>query len=293
MKIRTKKFLKTNYPVDFSNNWKSVLFAAVFTSLFILLFEPFGLSYLNIGNKKLILAGYGLITLIVLMIDIVILPSIMKVLFDEKRWTNGKHIIFMLWIFFTIGLGNYLYSGYIFNFDLLSLRYFLVFEILTLAVGIIPAMLILLWKNNLYLKQNLKSANKLSGKLSAEANTSGQQSAQHIFTSYNGKDSIELSENEILFIESEGNYCYIYYLKNDNSQAKKVIRTTLKNIEANIPKDSFLFKSHRAFIINPNLIKRITGNAQGYRISYKHTDKEASVSRQYIHNFKLLMQQKG
>ena len=293
MKTRTKEFLNTNYPVNFSNNWKSVIFAAVFISLFFSAFEPFGLSNLNIANKKLILTGYGLITLIVLIIDIVILPSLMKTLFDEKRWTNGKHIIFMLWIFFTIGIGNYLYSGYIFNFDLLNLKYFLVFEILTLAVGIIPAMIILLWKNNLYLKQNLKSANELSGKLSAEANSSGQQSAQHIFTSYNGKDSINLSESDILFVESEGNYCYIYYLKNDNSQAKKVIRTTLKNIEANIPKDSSLFKSHRAFIINPNQIKRITGNAQGYRLSFNHTDKEASVSRQYINDFKLLMQEKG
>ena len=291
MKTRIKAFLITIYPVDFGNNWKSTLFATIFISLFIPLFEPFGLSNLDIANKKLILAGYGLITLITLMIDIVILPFLIKGIFDEKRWTNGKQITFMLWIFFTIGLGNYLYSGYIFKFDLLNLKYFLNFEILTLAIGIIPAIIILLWKNNTYLKQNLKSANELTGTLSDSPDTF-KQSIPHLFTSYNGKDSIELTEDEILFVESEGNYCYIYYLSSNN-QARKLLRTTLKNIEANIPIGSSLFKSHRAFIVNPKQIKKISGNAQGYRLAFKYTDKEASVSRQYINDFKLLMQQKG
>ncbi len=290
MKIRTKEFLNTNYPVDFSNNWNSALFTAIFTSLFITLFEPFGLSNLSMPNKSLILAGYGLIVLVTLMIDIVALPYLMKSIFDKERWTNGKHIIFMFWIFFTIGLGNYLYSGYIFHFDMLNPKYFLSFEILTLAIGIIPAIIILLWKNNTYLKQNLQSANELSSSLKDSSIKSAEQSIQHIFKSYNGKDSIELQEKDILFIESEGNYCYIYHLK-DNNPVKKVLRTTLKLVEANIPKESLLFKSHRAFIINPEQINKITGNAQGYRLVFNHTNREAAVSRQYIHDFKLLIRQ--
>jgi len=226
------------------------------------------------------------------MIDTVILPLLIKHVFNEKKWTNGKQIVFLLWIFFTIGLGNYLYSSYVFSFDLLNLRFFLTFELLTLAVGIIPAIIILLWKNNAYLKQNLKSAQELSNTLQDNQDSSRQQTILHIFESHNGKDSIKLPENDILFIESEGNYCYIYYLDN-GSLKRKVLRTTLKNIEENIPDESFLFKSHRAFIVNPKQIQKINGNAQGYRLRFNNTTKEASVSRQYINDFKSLIQQLG
>ncbi len=290
MKNRIKVFLNTNYPVNFSNNWKSALFAAIFISLFFTMFEPFGLSNINLPYKKLILAGYGLVTLIALIINIVILPALMKTIFDKEQWTNGKQIIFMIWVFFTIGFGNYFYSGYIFNFDLLNPKYFLTFEIFTLAVGIIPAIIILLWKNNLYLKQNLKSANELSNNLRNNSRSMEEHLVQHIFKSYNGKESVELQEKEVLFIESEGNYCYIYYLDGNNAK-RRVLRTTLKSIEKSIPSESNLFKSHRAFIINPKQIKRVAGNAQGYRLLFNHTDKEASVSRQYINDFRQLIQQ--
>ncbi|NPA36894.1 MAG: LytTR family transcriptional regulator [Chlorobi bacterium] len=292
MKNRIRLFLNTSYPVTFGNNWKSALFAAIFITFFITFFEPFNLSRISNPHKKLILSGYGLITLVVLMIDTVILPLLIKHVFNEKKWTNGKQIVFLLWIFFTIGLGNYLYSSYVFSFDLLNLRFFLTFELLTLAVGIIPAIIILLWKNNAYLKQNLKSAQELSNTLQDNQDSSRQQTILHIFESHNGKDSIKLPENDILFIESEGNYCYIYYLDN-GSLKRKVLRTTLKNIEENIPDESFLFKSHRAFIVNPKQIQKINGNAQGYRLRFNNTTKEASVSRQYINDFKSLIQQLG
>ncbi len=289
MKSRIRTFFDTGYPVSFKNNWKIAVYTGLFISFFIAFFEPFGLVNLTIPHKRLILAGYGLVTLIVLMIDIVFLPFYLKNIFNEDRWTNGKQIILFCWIFFSIGLGNYIYSSYIFNFGLVNIKYFLVFELFTLGVGIIPALIILLWNNNVYLKRNLKSARELTGNLTNSYTADNQQQKLNSFSSYNGKDSIQILENNIIFIESEGNYCFIYYLTNSEF-SKKVLRTTLKNIEESIAEESLLFKSHRAFIINPKQIKMINGNAQGYRLTFNHTTKEASVSRQYIKEFKSLIQ---
>ncbi len=289
MKNRIRTFFETGYPVSFKSNWRIAIYAGMFISFFMAFFEPFGLTNLDIPHKRLILAGYGMVTSIVLMIDIVFLPFYLRNIFNEDRWTNGKQIILFCWIFFSIGLGNYVYSSYIFNFELINIKIFLVFELFTLGVGIIPSLIILLWSNNVYLKRNLKSARELTGNLTNNDTTDNQQQMLNSFSSYNGKDSIKILDNDIIFIESEGNYCSIYYLANSEFK-KKVLRTTLKNIEECISEESLLFKSHRAFIINPIQIKMINGNAQGYRLIFNHTTKEASVSRQYIKEFKSLIQ---
>jgi len=159
-------------------------------------------------------------------------------------------------------------------------------------VGIIPVFFIILYSHNIFLKTNLKTARQLTENLPENINDKLlNNNVICIFSSYNEKDSIHLEENSIIFIESDGNYCSIYYIY-ENQIKKKTLRNTLKNIELMLPGNSSLFKSHRAFIINLKHIFKIIGNAQGYRILFNKLSKEASVSRQYIKKFKELIQNK-
>ncbi len=292
MKNIVKNFLTTPYPINTQNNGKIALITALFISFFILFFEPFGLVNLNIAHKKLVLAGYGLVSLIVLLINIVFLPHYFKNIFSENKWTIGKQIMFLLWILFCIGLGNYLYSNYIFQFGLFNLNILASFELFSIGIGIIPISIILLWKKNTLLKEHLKSAQELNLKVLNTIDKGVDKYTLLKFTSYNQKEYIEIPESNILFIESQGNYCLIYYLDKDKLK-KKTLRTTLKSILNQLPENSGLMKSHRAFIINPEQINQIRGNAQGYRLSFNGTSKEAIVARSYIKEFKAIINKKN
>ena len=289
MENKLKIFLKSHYPVKFEGNWKVATFTGLFIAFFLFFFQPFGLSLLKIQNKEIILLGYGLVTFVVLFINTVILPQLLKSIFTEYNWTYGKHLLLFLWIFFTIGIGNFIYSGIVFDFSLNNLSYFAVFEGLTVGVGIIPVFFIILYNHNVFLKTTLKDAKQLTENLPVADNLEPLEKPVIItFSSYNGKNTVQIEENDVLFIESEGNYCNIYHLQG-NTVKKTVLRTTMKKIEDLIPENTSLFKSHRAFIINLKQIHSIKGNSQGYRIIFNKISKEASVSRQYIKEFKKLL----
>ncbi len=288
---RIRAYLKLSYPLDSKGNWEIAFATGVFISLFMAGFEPFGLSRLQLDHKKLILTGYGAVTFIILFFDIVILPAVLRKYFNENNWNIGKHIVFFSFILLTIGFGNLIYSALVFNFSPLNFNRFIYFESLTLIIGIIPVSFIILLKHNRFLKQNLQSANELSSQLSQRVSHDGSQSSLFLeLSSANEKSKIRINEDQLLFIESEGNYCSIYYLDEDKVK-RSVLRTTLKRIENNLPRESGLFKTHRAYIINPYKVEKIKGNAQGYRLVFNHINKEASVSRQYIGEFRKLMEE--
>ncbi|MCF6240598.1 MAG: LytTR family transcriptional regulator [Bacteroidales bacterium] len=285
MKNTIRSFFTSSYPLNIENNGRVALYTSLFISAFLLFFQPFGLANLDIPHKNIVLSAYGIVTFIVLFLNIVILPNYLKNIFCKKTWTVGKQFVFLFWILFCIGLGNYLYSSYVFHFSLFNLYYLAIFEFFTLGVGIIPIFVILLWKNNTYLKEHLRSAEELNQKINSSEIPEKEKPTLLNFVSYNNKDKLQIDEDDVLFIESEGNYCTIYYVNNKELR-KKVLRNTLKNIVSNLPENTLLFRSHRAYIINPKQIYRIKGNAQGYKLYFNYTSKEAAVSRRYIKEFK-------
>lgn len=290
MKNTIINFFTEPYPIDTRYNGKIAVITALFVSFFLVFFEPFGLANINIEYKKTVLAGYGLVTLIVLLANIVLLPKYFKKIFSKNNWTIGKQIIYLIWILFCIGIGIYLYSNLIFQLGLFNLRTLISFELFSIGIGIIPIVIIILWKKNSLLKEHLKSAQKLNLKL---INSTPKNELDIVlkFTSYNQKDRIEIPKKNILFIESQGNYCFIYYLDKDKLK-KKILRASLKSLLDQIPENIGLMRSHRAYIINPDQIYQIKGNAQGYKLLFNGTTKEASVSRTYIRAFKALINKK-
>lgn len=71
---------------------------------------------------------------------------------------------------------------------------------------------------------------------------------------------IFLEEREILYVESDGNYCSIH----TSSQKKIVVTKKLKEVNLLLPQDHF-FRIHNSFIINLNKIKEFL-KSDGYVI---------------------------
>ena len=149
-----RKYLLQQYPRE-DNPWKVILPVSVFIGLFIPVFQPFGLDDLVISHKITILAGYGLVTFLVLIIDLILIPLLFSKWFTYEKWTVIKEFISLIWILFTLGLGNFIYSSLAIGFDL-SLSNALIFQSFTVLVGLLPITVIIIFKQN-YLKRKNES----------------------------------------------------------------------------------------------------------------------------------------
>ena len=99
-----------------------------------------------------------------------------------------------------------------------------------------------------------------------------------VLTPESGKDKVEILLRDLLFIKSVDNYIKIYMAHRE--QTKKILfRSSLKRIEDELKGRPFLFKCHRAFLVNVNNISRVSGDSQGYQLSFKGIDFAVPVSR--------------
>jgi len=275
------KYLSQPFPVTL-NKWKVILGVSLFIGVFMLIFQPFGLQEYQHNQKALILSGYGIVTFLVLIIDMFFIQMIFPGLFEEKSWTVLKQIIWLAWILFSIGLGNLVYSVYVFQFSAGIFTLFWVFQLFTLVIGLIPVILITMIQQNYLLKRNVKNAQIIESSLSLHRTSSFPMVT---IIAENGKDEFTSSPSDILFLESTGNYISILYL--DNGKTKRlVLRNTLKNAELQLDQSTMLFRCHRAYIVNLEKIEKIKGNSQGYRLILTGYPDEIPVSRNYIQNFR-------
>jgi len=275
--MKIKVYFKQPYPVN-DNAWKNIVFISIFIPVFLFMFQPFGITLFESKYKTLILLGYGFVTFVIAIINNYILPLLFKKAFLESNWTIGKNMISMLFTIFTIGLGNYIYTALVFSFIQFDIFGIISFQIITLMVALIPVGIITSLRYNSLMAKNLKLANELNQQLPTKNQIFNKQLVK--LTSENGKDFLEVIANDILFIESSGNYIEVNYMK-EGSPKNIFLRSTLKRADTILSSIPSMIKCHRAFYININQIDSIKGNSQGYRLLMKYVQKEIPVARNY------------
>jgi DNA-binding LytR/AlgR family response regulator len=271
-----KEYIRQPYPL-FENRWRIILSISLFVSLFILIFEPFGISNYAGEFKPLFEAGYGIVTFIVLLIDLFLFPLFLDEWFIPQKWTVYKQMIWQIWILFSIGLGNFLYSSPFLRFSD-GLNAFLVFQFYTLVVGIIPILIITILNQNSLLSKNLKLAGEMNADLLSEELLLQDEKVR--IMSENNKDKLEINLSDFSYLASTGNYVQVFYLVH-NELRNVLLRNTLKQIEEQVKNSPSIIKCHRAFLVNKDKIIRVKGNSQGLRLILKDTNEEIPVSRNY------------
>jgi hypothetical protein len=276
------KYLNQKYPSE-GNKWKIILPVSVFISFFLLIFQPFGLNGLEMDYKPLVLSGYGLVTFIILILNMVILPLLFPVAFSDEKWIVLKEMLFLMWILFTVGLANFLYSSWTIGFHL-TLKNVLTFQVFTVAIGLIPITTIILVKQNYLRRKNEESAGEISETLEARKPVVPAIQLLRI-SSENEKDSVELSISDLLFIKSEGNYITVGYLR-DGKVMKALLRNTLKYAGERLAPNPSIYQCHRSWLVNLDRISRVTGNSQGLRVEIQGMEEDIPVARNQIAEFK-------
>ncbi len=268
-----KNILNKPYPI-LLNKWKLTIYVSLFISFFLSVFQPFGLQFVKIDNKTIILIGYGMVTLLILLVDLFLIPLVFRKSFHEENWTVWKQIGWLTFIILTISIGNYVYSIIFSIFQWVGLRGFLIFILFTLPIAIIPIIVITFITQNIYLKRNLK----LSAQINEGIKEKVSDNDNSVLISFkSGLQNYSFPFSSILFLESEGNYVQIYYIENEQIKTQ-LIRNTLKNISTEIHEKK-LFKCHRAFMVNINNVEKVKGNSHGISITLKQISKQIPVSR--------------
>jgi hypothetical protein len=282
MKLLT--YLKSPYPFQ-EKKWKIILFVSVFISLFLFLFQPFGLSYVDDPNKVLMIPGYGGVSFVVLLFNLYFVESIFPAYFSERSWTIIKHISWLMWILFTIGLANFLYSHAILPNIALSWTNFLWFQLFTLIVGTFPVTVITLISHNVYLRRYVTMAESLNISNAEKSETMQERSDKIVMLKNEaGNEEIRLTSDDFFYIESEGNYVTIHR-KIKTGQDRITIRSTLKNAREQLSEIPSVVQCHRAYLVNCIHISRVKGNAQGYQLKFSGLDDIVPVSRSFIPSF--------
>lgn len=280
------EILKKPYPINLPK-WPMVVLVSVFIGLFLLLFQPFGLQFMEREHKSLLLLGYGLVTFIFLVVELIILPRLLPSVFDEERWTVLKQILWLCLIISSISIGNYLYSVAFYIFPWQGLAGLLVFLGFTIPVGLFPAVIITFIQQNVYLKRNLVASAEMNESMAGREEKDKKGNTFLEVTS--GTQTFSFAYHSIVSLKSEGNYVEVSFLE-DGQLKNELIRSTLKNIE-DLAEDGRLFRCHRAFMVNLSHVKKVSGNSQGYTLKMDFGDEEIPVARSYSKEFKAALMQ--
>lgn len=241
-----------------------------FIAIFLLIFEPFGINNWIDPNKIYYLLTFGLITTASLLFLRFVIISSFPAYFNEAEWTVGREIISVLILLLIIATGNMLFLSYMLN-EAFSLQNFIWNLASVTLIGIFPVSFGVI-SNYIY---QLKKYKKTVSVKHAEVD-----SPQTIlFVAENEKDSFEIAQRNLLFIESADNYAVINYVA-DGQLKKELLRSSLTRLEKQLESESIV-RCHRSFIVNLNKVENVTGNAQGYKFHLKTPEAVVPVARKY------------
>ncbi len=267
-------------------DWLIIISISLFIGLFLYIFRPFGLHDATGQYKSFILLGYGIVTFTVLVLNVFIIPAIFPSWFREEKWTVKREILYIGFILFTIGAGNFFYSNIIFHNQFLSFNGFLLFQFYTLVIGILPVSMLVMSTYIRLLKRNLKAAGAINKNISTkEPNSRGIGESELSFSSTNKGEMLQIAGKDFLVAIAEGNYVKVFYLEKEDIKNIMLRNTLKKIIQETLYKPPY-FRCHRAYIVNIDKVLKAEGNSQGFLLDVHGLDFKIPVSRSFVKPFK-------
>jgi DNA-binding LytR/AlgR family response regulator len=246
--------------------------------LFILFFQPFPLSHFALNNHIILVAGFGGIVFIALMLSRVLIIWLSEndsSQAETKALPSGlKETI----IFLICGISFVFYLRYA---GLVSITPFILFKIALISLSPAVALNILNTITELRDKIEAQTAEKKDIQRQVERLEEDALSKSVEFLSENSGESLKLSIGEIAFIRSADNYVEIVYREGLDFK-KKLLRNTLKNIEQQIRPNSYLIRCHRICIVNLHFAENLERLDHSYWLKIKGYNERLPVSRQYL-----------
>ena len=301
--MRLFELLRQPYPSTESpvRELRQAAVIGLFVGLFLLVFQPFGLSLWQTPDKALKILGFGAVTFVLTAFNFTVWPKLFPRQFADEHWTVGRQIMLITGNILLIALGNRLYLEWLLNqegyADYVS---WLQMVLVTFLLGLFPTTGAVMFNYIRKLKQYSQSAASFSmhppsptepvnGAETISVPPQRQADTPLTLMADNEKDTVTLALAQLLYIESSDNYCTIVYQK-DDQLVKPLLRSSLSRLEGQINQPRIV-RCHRSYVVNLDRVERITGNAQGYRLHLANGLLQVPVARQY--NETLVAELKG
>ncbi|TCN52552.1 LytTR family transcriptional regulator [Flavobacterium circumlabens] len=98
------------------------------------------------------------------------------------------------------------------------------------------------------------------------------------------QDDFSLNIDDLLFVKADGNY--IELTKSVHNKIETELkRISLTQFETQISAYPHFFRCHRTYLVNMFSIQKVTGNSQGYLLSFADTSEKIPVSRKQLDSF--------
>lgn len=268
-----RKISALPYPVSQSRKeiFLSSLFIAFTGYLFLVVFQPFGADSFQVEFKYLLLLPYPLIAFVAY-------SAVNLALKRRFPWNLKQELGKIFFILVLCSLGNYVYNIYFINHVSFDAVHFLLMFFYTFAIAV-PVSMIYVLGRYLYLRRYWGKA--------VDLKTQDQDPDLLHIVPESGSDPVVMAESHFLFAISDGNYTSIHFLQ-DGKSVKSLLRLSLKNLEAQLESRKII-RCHRSYIVNPDRVVRIKGNAQGYKLYVEAAGEWVPVSRNYISRISGLM----
>ncbi|MGB7393733.1 MAG: LytTR family DNA-binding domain-containing protein [Pricia sp.] len=279
---KIKEYLNRPYPYYYGS-WDKLLLiltsVSVLSFSFSYFFEPFEV---NRAEHKFdyfwICIVHAFVPLGIALVYFLILDILRT---DEHRWTLGKETLHLSILLGLIGIGSFLVRDIIYdNPNNWSWRYFWEEIRNTFLVGSLLLAVLLPLNLERLLSKYTTAASRLNILDTGELPNKGTVPIETPINS----EAFELDITNFLFAKVDGNYMEIYKQEGDAIQ-KILIRLPLKQLKTQLLAFPLIFQTHRSYLVNIHRITSVSGNAQGYLLSFEGCDVEVPVSRSRIAEF--------
>jgi len=288
MTLRIFNWLNKKYPQNIliKNPLIGTLFFLVFCIFFTIIYKPLQVKESRFFNFELTMAIYFIIAAFPLF-GIVKLLKRVRYFSDPADWTIRKEILSILISLLGVGITVY-FSGFILEppAERWNLHTFFNSLITAFLIGIVPFLFFTLINYRyLFVTDIIKFYNPGINSFSPEKPEELVRIGSQL-----KKEELEFYPSQFIYAESDGNYI-VFHLNIDNQIKKRIIRNSISNIEQQVSAIPFIFRSHRAFIVNVKKVISQKGNTIGYKLKLSGIDTEIPVSRQKARDFDQVMKQ--
>lgn len=246
--------------------------------LFILFFQPFPLDYADRNNMLVFEAGMGLILFLYIVLVRVGFNSLIQ---NYSQSNHEAKLPYYFGGFSILVLSSVTFAFYLRYVGSVDITFYLMFKVIIICMAA-PVILFLYDSRKELRKQNdfLLEEERLLIK-DVDKIEDPQLNKPIEFVSENKNEKLNLTASNIVFIKSADNYVEIFFKEGDELK-KKLLRTTLKNIELQVKPFPFFIRCHRSFLVNFHFIEKLTKNYGNNWIKIAGYTEQIPVSRQYL-----------
>lgn len=266
----------------------SIVFAIIL--IFLLLFKPFGVYDPELRMHYFFICFlHALSPALILLVYFGGLNYIRKRKYQSENWTLFEEYLQIGVILLLAGLSSFFMRDLIYNNTNNWSWHYLWEEIRNCFVaGIFFYFFLRL--SSFYFESKKGSPFVLQFiQLNIKSKTTDAASKLYVNTQVK-QDNFSLDIDQLLFVKADGNYIELTKT-NGNQITTEVKRISLTQFEAQITDYPNFFRCHRTYLVNMFKVEKVSGNSQGYLLSFHETTIKVPVSRKQIESFNNYYQQ--